>query len=177
MPGDRASRLVPIGNGYLYNPARQLKTGAQGRRGINPETGSTHSPKYSFNLHSLNRRNMSFARTSFGRLLTRLRLEYKHEGDHHNLYREVPPEVWFEGDKLLKRMLPPQLIYTGTDTSKLVDWVVGVYVPELLRTGTVPPPTVEQREYAAHRKARAAYKARPKLTRKQAAAKAMSKRW
>lgn len=61
----------------------------QGHRGINPETGSTHSPKYSFNLHSLNRRNMSFARTSFGRLLTRLRLEYKREGDHHNLYREV----------------------------------------------------------------------------------------
>ena len=83
---------------------------------------------------------MSFARTSFGRLLTRLHLEYKHEGDHHNLYREVPPEVWFEGDKLLKRMFPPQLVYSDTDTSKLVDWVVGVYVPNLLATGTVPPP-------------------------------------
>ncbi len=36
---------------------RQLKTGAQGHRRINPETSSTHSPKYSFNLYSLNRRN------------------------------------------------------------------------------------------------------------------------
>ena len=89
----------------------------------------------------------------------------------------MPPEVWFEGDKLLKRVLPPQLVYTGTDTSKLVDFVVSEYVPELLRTGTVPPPTVEQQKYAAHRQAREEYKARPKLTRKQAAAKAMSKRW
>ena len=115
-----------LGNGYLYNPTRQLKTGAQGHRGINPKTGSTYSPKYAFNLYALNRRNMSFARTSFGRLLTRLHLEYKHEGDHHNLYREMPPEVWFEGDNLLKRILPPQLVYSSTDTSKLVDWVVGV---------------------------------------------------
>jgi CRISPR/Cas system-associated exonuclease Cas4 (RecB family) len=68
-------------------------------------------------------------------------------------------------------------IWKGTNTSALVDWVVGEYVPELVRTGTVPPPTVEQQEWAAHRKAREAYKARPKLTRKQAAAKAMSKRW
>jgi hypothetical protein len=120
---------------------------------------------------------MSFARTSFGRLLARLHLEYKHEGDHHNLYREVPPEIWFEGDKLLKRMLPPQLVYSGTNTSALVDWVVGEYVPELIRTGTVPPPTIEQQRWAAHRQAREAFKSRPKLTRKQAVAKAMSKRW
>ena len=123
--------------------------------------------------------NTRLRRTSCGfvGILTRLHLEYKHEEDHHNLYREVPPDVWFEGDKLFKRILRPQLVYSGTDTSKLVDWVVGLYVPEVLRTGTVPPPTVEQQEWAAHRKAREAYKARPKLTRKQAVAKAMSKRW
>ena len=115
---------------------------------------------------------MSFARTSFGRLLTRLHLEYKHEGDHHNLYREVPPEVWFEGDKLFKRMLPPQLVYSGTDTTKLVDWVVGEYVPELLRTGTVPPPPEPSPEEKAKALRRAQCKHRTKMTRKEAALKA-----
>jgi hypothetical protein len=33
----------------------------------------------------------------------------------------VPPEIWFEGDKLLKRILPRQLVYSGTNTSALVD--------------------------------------------------------
>ena len=150
-----------LGNGYLYNPTRQLKTGAQGHREINPETGSTYSPKYAFNLYALNRRNMSFARTSFGRLLTRLHLEYKHEGDHHNLYREMPPEVWFEGDNLLKRILPPQLVYSSTDTSKLVDWVVGVYVPNLLATGTVPPPPAPKRSDLSSRMSRSGLLARP----------------
>jgi len=177
MPGDRASRLVPLGTWAHYNPHRKFPTGRQGHRGINPETGTTYSPKYSFNLYALNRRNMSFARTGFSRLLTRLRLQYKHEGDHYNLYREVPPEFWFEGGKLFKKEHQPELVYSGTDTSKLVDWVIGIYVPELIRTGTVPGPTLEQQEWAAHRKAREALKAKPKMTRKQAAAKASSRRW
>jgi hypothetical protein len=109
------------GNGYHYNPTRQLKTGTQGYRAINPETGSPYNPRGSFNLYALKRRNMSFARTGFRRLLARLRLEYKHEGDHYNLHREVPPEFWFEGGKLFKKEHQPHLVYSGTYTSKLVD--------------------------------------------------------
>jgi len=177
MPGDRASRLVPIGNGYHYNPARQLKTGAQGHCGINPETGSTYSPKGSINLYNLRRRNVSFGNPAFRRILLRLNLSYKNENNTHHIYKPVPPDFWFEGDRLLKKEHPPQLLYSGTNASQMVDWLVGVYVPELIRTGAVPGPTIEQQEWAAHRKAREASKARPKLTHKQALAKARSKRW
>jgi hypothetical protein len=79
VPGDRASRLIPIGNGYLYNPARQLRTGQQGHRGINPETGTTYSPRGSINLYNLRRRNVSFGNPAFRRILLRLNLTYKNE--------------------------------------------------------------------------------------------------
>ena len=92
-----------------------------------------------------------------------------YEGDHHNLYREVPPEVWFEGDKLLKRMMPPQLVYSGTSTSALVDWVVGVYVPNLLATGTVPPPPEPSPEEKAKALRREQRRLRPRMTRREAA--------
>jgi hypothetical protein len=166
-----------MGNGYAYNPTRQLPTGQQGHRSINPETGSTYSPRGSINLYNLRRRNVSFGNPAFRRLLVRLNLIYKNENNTHHIYKPVPPDIWFEGDRLLKREHPPQLLYSGTNASQMVDWLVGVYVPELIRTGTVPGPTLEQQESAAHRKAREAYKARPKLTRKQAAAMASAKRW
>ena len=93
---------------------------------------------------------------------------------------EDPPVVWIglrlEGTLEKPHVLPRELVYSGTDKSKLVDFIVSEYVPELLRTGTVPAPTVEQREYATRRQAREAHKARTKLIPEQAAATATSKR-
>ena len=79
--------------------------------------------KGSINLYNLRRRNVSFGNPAFRRILIRLNLTYKNEGNNHCIYRAVPTDIWFEGNRLLKKEHSPQLLYSGTNA--MVDWLVG----------------------------------------------------
>ena len=148
--------LSRLANGIYYNPNRKFKTGVQG--------GATGPrAKYSIDLAAVVHRQVSMSTPTFRRLLDRLYLELKHEGPRWNLYK---------GD---------QLLFSGThpNAKDVVDWIMKIYVPELLHTGTVPPPPPEDPEKSWRRRVRANQKAMRlvKMSKQQAAAKARSKRW
>lgn len=133
-------------------------TGQQGHR-----YGKNYA-KNSINLERINPREVSLSTPTFARILRRLSLELKHEGPNWNLYR---------GDLLL-------FAGTNSNAKDVVDWIMKTYIPDLIVTGSVPPPpplTKEEEERALRRLYRKQEKARPKMTRAQAAARARAKRW
>jgi hypothetical protein len=118
-----------------YNPNRKLPTRAQGDT-VSPRPTGIRS-KGTIDLASVIHRQVSMASPTLLRLLDRLYLELKHEGDNWNLYK---------GDLLL---------FSSTNSREVLDWLLQVYVTGLLATGTVPPPPPEDLEKAWRRRVRA----------------------
>jgi hypothetical protein len=122
-----------------YNPNRKLPTRAQGDT-ISPRPTGIRS-KGSIDLYGVIHRQVSMASPTLLRLLNRLYLELKHEGPNWNLYK---------GE---------QLLHSSTSSREILDWLLKVYVTDLIATGTVPPPPLEDPEKAWRRRVRANQKA------------------
>ena len=129
-----------------YNPNRKLPTRAQGDT-INPRPTGIRS-KGSIDLYSVIHRQVSMGQPVVRRLLERLHLALKHEGTTYSLCK---------GDLVL---------YTSTDLHyakaqrQVLNFLLQDYIPDLLATGTVPPPPPEDPEKAWRRRVRANQKAK-----------------
>jgi hypothetical protein len=124
-----------------YNPNRKIKTGAQG------DSGGRH-PKGSIDLHTVIYRQVSMGQPVVRRLLERLYLELKHEGDTYAIHK---------GDLVLYSSTDPN--YAKAQRQGL-NFLLQDYIPDLLATGTVPPPPPEDPDKAWRRRVRANQKAK-----------------
>ena len=129
-----------------YNPNRKMPTGKQGG------SGGRH-PKGSIDLASVIHRQVSVAQPTFRRLLERLYLELKHEGTTYSLCK---------GDLVLFESTDP---HYAKAQRQVLNFLLQDYIPDLLATGTVPPPPPEDPDKAWRRRVRANQKAKRLLKR------------
>lgn len=179
--------------GWKYNPNRRVPVR---RAGWHPDT---HPPPGTWepvdiNLYRLTRRSMVFSSRRFPKLLRRLHLVMSRDGNDYVISRrtfelataEETAAARAAGRLYFGRFVEVEL-WRGVNTSRLMDWLLIVYLPELIGTGSVPPLpglTPEEHERMARRAMRAEFRKRglspvtgqQPMTKAQAAAKARLRR-
>ncbi len=140
-----------------YNPNRKIPTRSQGDT-ISPRPTGPRS-KGTIDLHSVVHRQIGMAMPTLRRLLERLYLELKHEGDNWNLYKS------------------DLLLFSSPNSRAVLDWLLTVYVTDLLATNSVPPPPPLTEKQLERKLRREMGLKKPKTTKKKAVWKARSTRW